>query len=183
MDWLDSNINRVAIVGRCGSGKSTLAKQLSITLNLPLVHIDKLYWLPDWNERKKEEFIALHNKEALKRYWVMDGNNKSTFKLRFERADHIIIFDLPRYLCILRVLKRTILNLGKNREDMGEGCKERISWHYWNFLKYVWSFDKTSGKAIHETIKQLEIDAKYTILKSSKDVDFFVKTLKQKEQQ
>ena len=183
MDWLSPNINRIAIVGRCGSGKSTLAKQLSLKLNLPLVHIDKLYWLPYWNERQKKEFIKLHDYEALKSNWVMDGNNKSTFKLRFERADNIIIFDLPRYLCIFRVIKRTILNLGKDRADMGEGCKEQLSWRYWNFLKYVWSFDKTTGKAIYETVEQLKTDDKYTILKSSKDVDFFVKTLKQKEQQ
>ena len=41
-------MKRIMIIGCGGAGKSTLARQLGEKLNLPVVHLDKLFWLPGW---------------------------------------------------------------------------------------------------------------------------------------
>lgn len=38
------NFNRIIIIGCGGSGKSTLARKLYEKTNLPIVHLDKLFW-------------------------------------------------------------------------------------------------------------------------------------------
>ncbi|EBR8158754.1 adenylate kinase, partial [Salmonella enterica subsp. enterica serovar Newport] len=41
-------MRRVLIVGCPGAGKSTLAKELANITKLPLIHLDRYYWLPGW---------------------------------------------------------------------------------------------------------------------------------------
>ncbi len=52
-------MQRIAILGCSGGGKSTLARALGEALDLPVVHLDQLYWLPGWVERDKAGFRAL----------------------------------------------------------------------------------------------------------------------------
>ncbi|CAN5686044.1 hypothetical protein BH24CHL4_BH24CHL4_24990 [soil metagenome] len=41
-------MQRVTIVGSAGLGKSTLARRLGTLLDLPVAHLDTLYWQPGW---------------------------------------------------------------------------------------------------------------------------------------
>lgn len=66
---------RIAIIGYSGSGKSTLAAQLGQKLQVPVLHLDSVHWLPGWVERPREEekqivraFLDEHDA------WVIDGN-------------------------------------------------------------------------------------------------------------
>ncbi len=54
--------NRVIIVGNSGSGKSTLAREMGERLGLPVVHLDKLFWLPNWIGRSAADVDKLHIK-------------------------------------------------------------------------------------------------------------------------
>lgn len=57
---------KILIIGCGGCGKSTLAKQMGKLFDIPVVHLDKLYWLPNWVERNFDEFDALVTKELKK---------------------------------------------------------------------------------------------------------------------
>ena len=46
---------RISIIGYSASGKSTLAKTLGGILNIPILHLDKVNFLPNWIERDKSE--------------------------------------------------------------------------------------------------------------------------------
>ena len=76
--------NRISIVGGSGTGKSTLAKMLSQKFNLPVVHLDSINYLPNWepiNKNKRhcsvdnwggmpEEKILIVNKQKDLNNWV-----------------------------------------------------------------------------------------------------------------
>ena len=132
-------MERIILIG-CGSaGKSTLARQMGEKLDIPVVHLDKLYWKPGWVEMPREEFDVILREEIAKEKWIMDGNFDRTISERLERCDTVIYLDFSRITCLMGVLKRVISTYGKVRPDMGEGCPERIDL---DFLKWVWDFNK-----------------------------------------
>ena len=86
-------MERIMIIGCGGSGKSTLARQLGQKLNMPVVHLDQLWWLPGWVERDRESFDALLAQQLLNAYmWYMtitgDGDlTDNNFKPDYEMSD------------------------------------------------------------------------------------------------
>ena len=52
---------RISIIGYSASGKSTFAKTIGEILNIPVLHLDKVNFLPNWVERKKEESKKIEN--------------------------------------------------------------------------------------------------------------------------
>lgn len=133
---------RILIIGSSGAGKSTLARALGQAAGLPVVHLDKLWWLPGWQNRSKEEFDALLGEELEKDAWIIDGNYDRTLETRLRRADCVIRLAPPRLTCVAGVLGRIWRNRGRTRPDMGEGCPERVDWA---FLRWVWHFPEEEG--------------------------------------
>lgn len=123
-------MKRVMIIGGSGSGKSTTARMLGVLTGLPVVHIDPMYWLPGWEQRPMEETHALVLEAAEGESWIFEGNNSSTFVKRMARADTLIFLDMPTYLRVWRVIRRTIKDYGKVRVGSGEGCHERFNWEF-----------------------------------------------------
>lgn len=146
-------MQKILIIGSPGSGKSTFSYRLKEKLNIPIIHLDKLFWTEGWVERSREEFDHLLLEEMKKDRWIMDGNYSRTIEMRLKEADTVIFFDYNRFLCLWRVLKRVITNYGKSRRDMGEGCPERFDGE---FMKYVYSFNDTQRKSIYEKLNKGE---------------------------
>jgi adenylate kinase family enzyme len=166
-------MERIIIIGCGGAGKSTLARQLGDKLSLPVVHLDKLFWLPGWVEMEKDAFDALLLEEMAKEKWIMDGNFNRTMSQRLERCDTVIYLDFSRFACLMGVLKRVITTYGKERPDMGEGCPERIDFE---FLKWVWNFNKNKRERYYKMLNEAE--GKQTIvLKNRRMVKRFLKSL------
>ena len=44
------------MIGRSGAGKTTVALRLAEALDLPVVHLDRLYWGPGWAAMPPEVF-------------------------------------------------------------------------------------------------------------------------------
>lgn len=133
-------MKRVTVVGPSGSGKSTLARQIGGLYELPVFHMDQLFFNPGWEEKSKEALIEevesiLHENEE----WVIEGNYSKTLPSRLAQSTHVFFLDYPRRIYTYRVVKRLLKTYGKVREDMAPGCPERIDF---SFLKYVWTFKK-----------------------------------------
>lgn len=59
-------MERIIIIGGNGCGKTTFAKELSDKLNLPLIHLDVLYWRDNWETASTDEFDELLVQEITK---------------------------------------------------------------------------------------------------------------------
>ena len=168
-------MERILIIGCGGAGKSTLARKMGDILNIPVVHLDKLFWKPNWVETSREEFDALLAQELAKDKWIMDGNFNRTLPERVKHCDTIIYLDFSRVTCLLGVLKRVITTYGTVRPDMGEGCPERFDL---DFLKWVWNFNKNKRESYYKMLNEVE-NVETIVLKNRHAVKLFLKTLNQ----
>lgn len=146
---------KILVVGCGGAGKSTLSVALGEKLHIPVVHLDRLWWLENWIERTQEEFDSLLDIELEKDCWIIDGNYKRTFEKRLNAADFCIFLDYPERLCIDSVYERAEKYRGRTRPDMTEGCPERVDEEFeqWIILfrekvrPYMLDAIESSGKA------------------------------------
>jgi len=132
---------RIAIVGSPGAGKSTLAIQLGAVLELPVIHLDQLWWRPGWIEAGTDAFDAELERVVSTDTWIIDGNYSRTLDVRLARADAAIMLDFPRTICLYRSVKRAMLFRGVVRPDMAPGCPEKVDLE---FLRFVWDYPKRS---------------------------------------
>ena len=115
-------MKRVLIVGCSGAGKSTLARELSSIVDVPLVHLDHLFWMPGWIERTTSEFDQLLQTELEKECWIIEGNYKRTLPHRLQFADTVIFLNFNRWICAWRALKRWIFQQG----EQAKGCPQKV---------------------------------------------------------
>lgn len=166
-------MERIIIIGCGGAGKSTLARQLGEELNLPVVHLDSIFWLPNWVERDRDEFDGLVRQEMAKPQWIIDGNYNRTMEERVKYCDTIIYLDFSRMACLFGIFWRLLTNIGKTRLDMGPGCKEKIDWE---FVKWVWNYNKNKRQRYYRMLNEAE--GKETIvLKNRRMVKRFLNSL------
>lgn len=128
---------RIMIIGSPGSGKSTLARKLSQDLKLPLIHLDKLNWIDDKETVSEEIFLERLNKAVAGKSWIIDGNYGSSMALRLKRAELVIWLQVPRLICLYRIVKRFLLSL---MQENLSGNPRRIDW---DFVRFVWNFPKS----------------------------------------
>ena len=128
-------MERILIIGGCGAGKTTLSRQLAEKLQLPLIHLDRLYWRDNWESVSTEVFDGLLMQELIKPRWILDGNFTRTLPLRLRYCDTVIYLDFSGMQCVYGVIQRLFKNYGKSRPDMGGDCPERFDREKWTFLQ------------------------------------------------
>ncbi|TDP28220.1 hypothetical protein DFR75_1186 [Nocardia ignorata] len=94
------------IIGCGGSGKTHLANQLAGLHELPLTHLDAVYYDTDWNPLPSEKFRAIQQRIVAGPRWLIEGNYAGTLPIRLAAADTVIFLDLPAITCITGVLQR-----------------------------------------------------------------------------
>ena len=164
-------MERILIIGCGGAGKSTLARQLGEKLELPVVHLDKLFWKPGWVEESSEEFDRKLAIELEKTKWIIDGNFNRTMPQRLSKCDTIIYLDFSRWACLWGVAKRIITTYGTVRPDMGEGCPERLDL---SFLRWVWNYNKDKRQRNYRLLNEAA-HAEKIVLKNRRMVNQFLK--------
>ena len=167
-------MERIIIIGCGGSGKSTLARQLGEKLNLPVIHLDQIWWAPgNWQHLEREEFDRRLMQELEKPRWIMDGNFNRTIEARLEQCDTVIYLDMNRLVCLKSWLGRVIQNWGHARPDMAEGCKE---WIDPDFAVWIWNFNKNNRNRYYELLEQ-QAEKKVLIFKNRRQVAKFLESL------
>ena len=130
--------SKIMIFGRPGGGKSTFACMLSKLMNIPVHHLDRYFYLPNWVERNYQEFLDIQQSIVEINRWIIDGNNTKSLETRYKNADLVLYFNYPKLTCYWRVLKR-FLTKKENSEDRAFGCPENIRCC---LLKYMRHFEE-----------------------------------------
>jgi len=110
--------HRVVVTGLAGSGKSTFALALADKTGLPVVHLDLQFWKPGWVAPSETEWRATQRVVLAGDAWIADGNYHETLDLRVERADTVVVLDMPWWLCTGRAFLRGFRMPG----ELPEGC-------------------------------------------------------------
>lgn len=130
-------MNKIILIGCPGSGKSTLARKLGATLNIPVHHLDAVMWRKDYEPIPYQEFLDAQEKIFKTDKWIIDGNFTKSIPRRLQEADTAIFFDIPKFICIWRLIKRYFKYYGKTRPDMGGNNKDKLGI---KFLRFVLTY-------------------------------------------
>ena len=166
-----TNFQRILVIGCCGAGKSTFSKKLQSILKLELIHLDKHYHKPNWEEPKKAEWDRIVYSLIQKPSWIMDGNFSGTMDVRIKSADTIIYLDYPTLKCFWRVIIRIFKYHGVVRSDMANGCKEQFDLE---FLHFVLTFNSKNRKGIIQKLNLVKDEKKVLVFKTNKQADKFL---------
>lgn len=134
-------------------------------------HLDKLYWQPNWQASSEAEWTHVQDNLCAQDTWVMDGNYGGTMEIRLSAADTVIFLDMPRLLCLWRVIKRFLRYRGESRPDMTQGCEEKLSKE---FLLWVWNYPQKKKPDILARLEPLKTEKRNIILSSPRAVETFL---------
>ncbi|HEY4056911.1 MAG TPA: DNA topology modulation protein [Kofleriaceae bacterium] len=165
-------MRRVLVIGSGGAGKSTLSRRLGERTGLPVLHLDALHWRAGWVASPKDEWARTIDELTARDAWIMDGNYGGTLDRRLAVCDTVIFIDLPRTLCLRRVLWRALRYRGRTRPDMADDCPEHITLE---FVQWIWRFPHVQRPKILRQLKELPAEKRVVILRSTRAVDQFLR--------
>lgn len=167
-------MKKIMIIGSGGAGKTTLSMHLSEKLDIPVVHLDAIYWKPGWVGSQKEEWEEKQKQALSGDKWIVDGNYISSIHLRLEQCDTVIFLNFSKYLCLYNVLKRYFQYRGKTRPDLNSDCPERIDFE---FLQWIWNFPRYNTPAILDILAKQPEDLNIYVMESPKEIRSFLTSL------
>jgi adenylate kinase family enzyme len=167
-------MRRVLVIGSGGAGKSHFAKQLGERTGLPVTHLDALYWQPGWVPQAPEPWHAQVTEVLAGDRWILDGNYGGTLGLRLAACDTVVFLDLPRRVCLGRVLRRWFSYRGRSRPDMRPDCPEQLTWE---FLHWIWTYPKVRRPAVLRRLDEVGPAVRVVRLRSVGAVTAFLAAL------
>lgn len=168
---------RILIQGSSGAGKSTLAIELGKLLSLPVIHMDKEYWQPDWQKPNSEEWHQKQLNFIQNEKWIIEGGAyQRALPFRVQASDFVIYLEFNRFLCLYRCYKRYFTTRGKSRPDMPLGCTDQVDF---SFIKWILQEQPETAsplalKTINENLKHKNL----IVLKSPKQLREFFEEVK-----
>jgi adenylate kinase family enzyme len=118
-------VQRVLVVGTSGSGKSRLSRRLATRLDAPHVELDALRHQAGWVPMPAAEMRARVERLTAGDRWVVDGNYLDVQPVVLARADTVVWIDLPRWLVMTRLARRSLWR-GVTRRELWNGNRESL---------------------------------------------------------
>ena len=156
---------KIAVLGYAGSGKTYLSDYIAEKKNIPVLHLDDIKWDKEWKPiddsvvlPKVADFMAKEN-------WIIDGYY--TYLMideRLQKADKIILLQLPIMTCFFRTVKRT-----KSRRQ--DGYANDMNWWFIKFT--LFGCRNKDRRSYYSEIAEKHSD-KTVVLKTKRQVEEFM---------
>lgn len=163
-------MRKIAIIGSSGAGKTMLARELGEILQIEVIHLDRFFWRKNWTKKEADRTRKKQKRSIQKYAWIMDGSYHDTLELRLKAADTVIFLDMPRLLCVWRVITRHFSR--SPRPDLRPECHDRLNWA---FIKKVWNFPRVDRPILLDKIQHRGTNQKVIRLHSRKEVANFLR--------
>ena len=118
---------KVAIVSTAsGNGKTTVGRALAAKLRVPFHELDARHHGPNWTEATPDELRAKVEPIVASDAWVIDGAYRAKLgDLVLESADLVVWLDLPVWVWLPRLVRRTAIRM-VTREELWNGNREEL---------------------------------------------------------
>jgi adenylate kinase family enzyme len=167
-------VRRIVVVGGQGGGKTRLSLALGRKLDLPVIHLDVLYWRPGWKPSDKADFRKRVADAIASDRWIVDGSFSGlAMDLTIARADLFVAIERPRWLRMWRVLMRSIFERDERRSDLPEGCPEVLDWM---LVKEAWNYDAVRTPRIETERLRYGPDVPVVRLRSGREIEAFIES-------
>ena len=143
---LRKDIKKIIVIGCPGSGKSTLSRALHHKTDIPLYHLDMMYWNADKSTVEKSVFLERLSAVLEKDEWIVDGNYASTMELRIQACDTVIFLDYPLDICLNGIKERK----GKARDDMPWIETEEDA----EFIEFIQSYNENQRPRVMDLLEK-----------------------------
>jgi len=159
-------MKKIIVIGCPRSGKSTFSRALQSKTDIPLFHLDMMYWNPDKTTIDKNIFRERLASVLQMDEWIIDGNYGSTMELRLQACDTVFFLDYPLNICLNGIRERR----GKERPDMPwiESDEEDTE-----FLEFIKNYNVQSRPIIMKLLKKYS-DRKVIIFSNRNEADDFL---------
>lgn len=156
-------MKKIIIIGCPGSGKSTFSVALHNITDIPLFHLDMMYWNSDKTIVEKPVFLERLSDAMQKSEWIIDGNYASTMEARLKECDTVIFLDYPFELCLNGIRERrgkvhSDIPWVSNADDDAELIRFAESYNLQNRPQVMKLLDRYSDKNIFIFTDRTEAD-------------------------
>ena len=166
---------KIAVIGYSGAGKSTLAEELGRRYALPLLHLDKVQFIENWQERDRAEALTMVEDFLARDGWVIDGTYSGFhYDRRMAEADRILFLNLSRVTCFCQAVGRYFRYRGRERGSVPKGCREKLDWEFVRWL--LWEGRAGKRRAIFRRVCD-QYPEKVIVLKSRAEIRRFLARL------
>ena len=122
---------RMIIIGNSGSGKTWLATRLAQPGNIPVIHLDDIFWEPGgFDKKRSQEIVTMMIEESRnKDSWIVEGVFGEMAEQFLDQAECLVWLDIDWPTCHARLLKRG----SESKKHMGraeseEGLQKLVEW-------------------------------------------------------
>lgn len=168
-------VRHIAILGPPGAGKSWLARELAVALELPVVHLDGLFWRPGWVPAPAHEWQAIQRREVGRESWIADGlqEEKAMPHLWLDAADTIVFLDASPFACIWRIARRRLHSTPG--PEMPEDCEPAPFYRAFpKVLRYLWLYRKNVRAQVLAELARRRHAQRVAVLRGDDDVRAFL---------
>lgn len=159
---------KIAVLGYAGSGKTYLSDYIAEKQNIPVLHLDDIKWDKEWKPVDDSVVLPIVSDFMAKEDWIIDGYY--TYLMideRLQKADKIVLLQLPRITCFFRAVKRT-----KSRRQ--DGYKNDLNWWFVKFT--LFGCRNKERRNYYAEIAEKYSD-KTVVLKTKRQVEEFMRSI------
>ena len=131
-------------------------------------------WTREWTPAPRRQAVDALASAVARERWIIDGN--FLFEEgdgRFDRADTVVFLDLPRRVCVRRVLSRRIRDRGRSRPDLPKGALEGFDL---DLLRWIWRYPSVTRPRVLRLLGRLPEGVSLHHLRTPAEVRAFLES-------